>query len=355
MSDGSRWYTFPGVPRDNYIDIAKETVRVLNSRNIEDFGVSSDEINRWSDSSPTIGKFMEIVATETTNRRAASMITYKGKREHVWTLFCGPDHRHYDHTYLVVDGLCQDEKLRPLPNKLVSPEIGTSTAKYWREPAQWAKLVTTINFLDIRLINFSITAAVSAVLAYGEQELINSFKSVKIEDYKEEMPAEMLEGDVKFDQSLLDRRLQIQNVRDSLEKSNLFFLLRNIPAIPSKGAIQEQARTLAQYLHLMKVANVTTIHYCIGKALDELLRYYQYPGYIGIETETPLVPGQTDPKPDITIHTETDVYALEFHFFSKQFTSSEMSRYALRGVIDKYIKALPHLSSQLSQAYDRIG
>lgn len=350
----SRWYNFPGVKKEGYVDILRETVRVLNSQNIEDFGVSIDELNKWADKSPTIGRFMELVAAETTNRRVSSMITFKGKRERVWTLFCAPDYKHYDHTYLIVDGLCHDEKLRPSANKLISPEIDTSTAKYWREPSQWAKLVTTLNFLDIRLINFSITAVVSAVLAYGDADVVDSFKKAKIEDYKDDIPEEMLTGDVKLDLELVERRLQVQNVRASLEKSNLFYLLRGVPAVPSRGGNQEQTRTLAQYIHLVKNVSITEIHYCIGRALDELLRYYQFPGYVGIETETPLITNQSDPRPDVTIHTDTDIYALEFHFFSKQFTSSEVSRYTLRGVVDKYIKSLPYLNSQLVQAYDNL-
>jgi hypothetical protein len=350
----SRWYNFPGVKKEGYVDIVRETVRVLNSQNIEDFGVSTDELNKWAEISPTIGKFIELVATETTNRRASSMITFKGKRDHVWTLFCAPDYKHYDHTYLVLDGLCHDEKLHPSANKIISPEVDTSTAKFWREPAQWAKLVTTINFLDIRLINFSITAVVSAVLAYGDPETIESFKRAKIEDYKVDIPEEMLANDVKLDQTLLERRFQVQNVRSSLEKSNLFYLLRGMPAVPSRGGNQEQLRTLAQYIHLLKNVSLTEVHFCIGSALDELLRYYQFPGYIGIETETPLLSTQSDPRPDITIHTESDIYALEFHFFSKQFTSSEVSRYTLRSVVDKYIKSLPYLTSQLTQAYGKL-
>jgi len=56
---------------------------------------------------------------------------------------------------------------------------------------------------------------------------------------------------------------------------------------------------------------------------------------------------QSDPVPDITIHTDTDVYALEFHFLRKQVASSEIQRYALKNVIDKYMKGVPHLRSLL--------
>lgn len=60
-----------------------------------------------------------------------------------------------------------------------------------------------------------------------------------------------------------------------------------------------------------------------------------------------FVPGQSDPVPDITLHTEADVYALEFHFLRKQVASSEIQRYALKNVIDKYMKGVPHLRSLL--------
>lgn len=354
LYDGSRWYTFPGVPKTKFVDITRETVRVLNARNVEDFGVSSDELNQWVDKAPTIGRFMEMVASAATSRRAASAITIPGnRREHVWTVFCAPDYRHYDHTYLVIDGLCHDEKLRLSPTKLLPPDISTSTAKQWREASRWARLVTTINVLDVRLINFSITSTVACVLAYGDGTYIESFKSKTIQDYADSMPSEVLLN-AQLNTPLLERRQKTQNARLSVEQSNLFLLLRDMPALGARGGQSEQAKTLAQYLHLMNTVPVQHIHTCIGLALEELLNYIKYPGFIGVETETPLVEAQSDPQPDITIHTKTDVYALEFHFFSKQFTSSEISRYVLQSVLAKYMKSLPYLSSQLDREYGKL-
>lgn len=357
LYDGSRWYNFPGVPKHQFVDITKETVRVLNKQqNIEDFGVSIDEMNQWVGIAPTMGRFIEMVASAATSRRAASTIAVAGnRREHVWTVFCAPDHRHYDHTYLVIDGLCHDEKLRLSPSKLLSPEIDTTTAKQWREPNRWARLVTTVNFLDIRLINFSITSTVACVLAYGDDDYIESFKRKTFRDYENQIPREILAlSSTDLDTPLLDRRQKIQNARLSLENSNLYFLLRDVPALQARGGQSEQVRTLVQYMHLMKEVPVSHVHLCIGLALQDLLTYHRYPGYVGVETEQVLVEGQSDPKPDITIHTETDVYALEFHFFSKQFASSEVSRYVLERVIAKYMRSLPHLASQLDQRYGKL-
>jgi len=106
---------------------------------------------------------------------------------------------------------------------------------------------------------------------------------------------------------------------------------------------------LGQYLHLREVANESQLHLYIGQALQDLLEHTRFPSFKGVETEKPLVRNQKDPVPDIAVHTDKDIYALEFHFMRKQITSSEVSRYALMRVIDKYMKSLPYLSSQLDK------
>jgi hypothetical protein len=312
-----------------------------------DFGVSSDELKNWVATAPTIGRLIEILAGRISDIRGATTIPLEGKRDHVWVVLSGPDLRHFDHTYLVIDGLCQDEKLRISAAKLISPESDTSLAKHWRQPAQWARLVASINLLDIRLINLPIITVVTAALTYGDERLLQSFKKARLEDYKDEILKEMPGVVVDWNQPLAERRLQVQNARDSLERSNLFFLLRGTPAEPQKGGKSESVNVLAQYLHLRKETHESELHFFVGCALRDLLKYRQFPGLIGVQTEEPFLPGRTDPVPDITIRNDEDNYALEFHFMRKQFTSSEIARYSLKNVIEKYMRGLPYLSSIL--------
>ncbi len=352
LYEGSRWYNFPGVSRDKYIEIAEETVRTLNPPNILfDFGVSPEEVKGWVANAPTIGRFIEILANRISDRRRVTKITSKGKKEHVWIVYCSPDNRHYDHTYLVIDGLCQDEKLKVSPTKLIPPNSDTPLLKDWLQPAKWTKLVATRNYLDIRLINFPIITVVTSALVYGDEDLLQSFKDARLNDYREQIPEEMRIGSVDWEQPLAKRRLQVQNAIDSMERSNLFRLLKGMSAEPQKGGKPESALGLAQYLHLRHKTedNESHLHYYVGCALRDSLKYHQFPGLIGdgVETEEPLVEGQLSPKPDITVHTETDTYALEFHFTKQQITSSQVSTYALKNVIDKYMIGLPYLNSQL--------
>lgn len=355
LYEGSRWYTFPGVPREKFADVAAETVRTLNAPyTISDFGVGSDDIQNLALTAPTIGRFIETLANKISSRRSASRVSQSlsGKREHVWVVFCGPDFRHFDHTYLVLDGLCHDEKLRVSPAKLVAPDAQTSQAKHWRQGATWARLVATINFLDVRVINLPITTVVAAALAHGNQALLNSFKETRFESFRAQLEAEVSTEklrDFDWSQPLVDRRLGSQNARDSLERTNLWLLLRSLPAGPQKGGKTESINVLAQYLHLRDVTNESELHYYVGCTLRDLLKHNQFSGLIGdgVETETPMIPGQTDPVPDITVHTDSDTYALEFHFSRKQFASSEIARYALDNVIEKYMRSMPHLRAAL--------
>lgn len=354
LYEGSRWYNFPGVAREKFVDVAGETVRALNPpHSLTDFGVSADEIKAWAETAPTIGKYMETLASKISDRRTAARIPLAtGKRERVWIVYCGPDYRHFDHTYLVLNGLCQDDQLRVSPGKLIPPDTQTSQAKNWREHKMWAKLIATVNFLDVRLVNLPITTVVAAALAHGDEHLLNTFRETPISKYKEQIIGEVVldKADAfDWDQMLIERKLQSMNARESMERSNLFQLLRGLAAGPQKGGKTESINVLAQYLHLRDVATESELHYYIGCTLRDLLKYVQFNGLIGdgVETETPLVHGQTDPIPDVAIHTETDVYALEFHFLRKQFAASEVARYALEKVIRKYMISLPHLRSHL--------
>ena len=350
LYDGSRWYNFPGVSKTHYVSIVEETVRTLNPpHSLYDFGVSPDEVNMWVDTAPTIGRFIEILANQISNRRSASTISITGKKDHVWVVYCAPDLRHYDHTYLVLDGLCQDEKLRVSPAKLIPPDLDTSLAKQWRAPAQWAKMVATINFLDVRLVNLPIISVVTAALAYCDEDLLKAFKTARVSDYRKQISEAAIPVPDSFDwnQHLVERRLQAQNARESLERSNLFRLLRGTPAEPQKGGNPESAIVYAQYLFLRDQTQESRLHFYLGQALKDLLEYYRFPELLGVETETPLVQGQTDPVPDITVHTKDDTYALELHFRRDQFASSVIQRYAIENVIRKYMRGLPYLRSVL--------
>lgn len=346
---GSTWYNFPGVPKDKYIEIAEETVRVLNSPyTLVEFGVSSDEIKSWVDVAPTIGRFIEILANRVSDRRRRARLHLKGRREHIWIVYCSPNIRHYDHTFLVIDGLVQDEKLKVSPPKLITNSSDTLLATSWKQGSQWNKLVNTVNFLDVRLINMPIITTVAAALAYGDDLLLHSFKETPLSNYRDYITTEMGTTTADWNKSLSKRRLQSKNAIESLERTNLFRLLRGLPAEEQRGGVPESAIGIAQYRHLRDNTSENELHYYLGKALQDLLEYHQFPGFVGVETESHFVPDEASPIPDITIHTETDIYALEFHFLRKQITSSEMSRYALTNVIEKYMKGLSHLSSLLN-------
>jgi len=349
LYEGSRWYNYPSVDQVQYVEIAEGTVKALNPPHVlTDFGVSPDEVENWAKTAHTIGAFIEILASEASARRRRARIPLRGPREHVWVAYSSPDLRHYDHTFLVIDGLVQDEKLKASPNKLVPHSTDNTLAAFWRQGKEWEKLVATINFLDIRLVNLPITTVVTAALVYGDESLLQSFKDAQLNDYRESIPDEMRVQVSDWSQQLSARRLQTKNARDSMERANLFRLLRGMPAEPQKGGVPESPKLLAQYLHLRKKANERELHYYLGCTLNDLLQYHQFPGFIGIETEEPLIQGESSPVPDITVHTKTDVYALELHFRKQQIASSQVARYALRNVIEKYMKGLSHLRSQLA-------
>jgi hypothetical protein len=248
----------------------------------------------------------------------------------------------------VLDGLVQDDKLKVSPPKLITSSSDTTLAMHWRQGTQWNRLVNTVNFLDVRLINMPTITTVAAALAFGDNKLLQSFKNTNLSIYKQLITDELGSVDIDWSQPLAERRLQAKNAIESIERTNLFRLLRGLPAEEQRGGIPETPKLIAQYRHLRDNASETELHLYLGKALQGLLEYHQFPGFVGVETEQPFVSHEPSPIPDIIVHTDTDIYALEFHFLRKQITSSEMARYALTKVIEKYMKGLSHLSSLLS-------
>jgi energy-coupling factor transporter ATP-binding protein EcfA2 len=347
LYNGARWYDFPGVLKEQFIPIVEETVKALNPHHtLYDFLISPDEVQELVNVTPTIGRFIEVIAGKISERRESTRIVLKGKKQHIWVVFCNPDLRHYDHTFQLIQGLAQDETLRISPIKLVPPSAQTPIERDWKSPENWSKLVVALNFLDVRVINLPITTVVTSALTYADEELLRSFKSAVLSDYREQIVRENLDVD-NWAQPLSERRLQDKNARDSLARTNLYRLLRNMPSEPQKGGAYEQALLLAQYLHLLENTSESERHYYLGKAFDDLLRYHQLSGFIGVETEEPLIDGQREPQPDITIHTNTDVYALELHFQRKQIAASEARRYVINKITAGYMRSLRHVSSQL--------
>lgn len=348
LYEGSKWYRFPGVARDQYVEIAEETVRVLNAPyTLIEYGVSPDEVKTWSQSANTIGDYIATLANKIANRRRKARIPTRGTRERVWVVFCSPDNRHYDHTYHIIQGLVLDDSLRASSVKLVPPSSDAQLFKHWRTGIRWAQLLNAVNYLDLRLVNLPITTVVSAALAYGDDDLLQSFKDTSLEDYRSRIPDDMKTEEIDWTRRLSSRRLQAMNARDSMEGSNLARLLRGMPAEQLKGGNAESVLTLAQYLHLREKANEKQLHYYLGMTLRDLLAYQRVPGYRDVGTETPLVSGQVSPQPDITVYFDSDVYALELHFLRKQIVASEIQTYTLKNVLEKYMRDLPHLQSQL--------
>jgi len=353
LYEGSTWYTFPGVPQDKYLEVAEDTIRALNPPyNLYDYGVSKEIIRPWISVSPTLGRFFFTLGSHITNMQSIAF-EVRDRRHHVWTVFCAPDLRHYDHTYLTIRGLTTDDKLKVSPQNIV-PSPDTSDGILWQK--QWAKLVAAVNFLDVRLINFSITNLVTAVLAYGDEDILDSFKNARLKDYKDAIAPEIIYAEevnksIQWDSPLASRRLQKQNAQDSIKRSNLFNLLLSKSSDGQKGGNTESILSIAQYLHLRDYTEgrESELHYYIGCALQDLLKDEHFSGLVGVETESVLVANQSDPRADIAIYANDDVYALEFHFYRKQFAPSEISKYTLNNVISKYMKSLPHLRTQLDE------
>lgn len=348
---GSQWYDFPGVPKEDYIEIVEETVRSLNqSRNLRDFGVTDEEIKIWSDTSASIGEFIETLATKIANRRSALHISTHARKERLFIIFSCPEYMHYDKLYHLVYGLVKDNDLSVSPHKVINSGTENAQTRKWKDTGrEWAKFLAAIAFLDVRVINFPISTVVAAALAHGDDELLDSFKQTKLIEYKEKITKHYTKvDDLNWDEPLVSRQLTKENARKSLKGTNLYALLRQVNAEPRKGGNSEHPRSLAQYLHLRSQVHETHLHYYISLTLKDLFEHEKVLNFKDIASECPYpyIVGIKAPQPDITVYAEPKNYLLEFHFTDTPLASSQIARYAVRK-IETYMNDLAQLSSIL--------
>lgn len=346
---GSQWYEFPGVSKEQFSEIADETVRALNeSRTLTEYSVTPSELKVWSDTSNSIGSLLETLASKVSERRRTAKVSSRTRREKVWMVMVSPEYSQYDRLYHLVNGLVKNATFTIAQEKLLDTNNDNTRTRKWRnESREWLKFLTATTFLDVRIINFPIKTAVAAVQAFGEDSLLDKLKEAKLSDFKSEIVKSFGNlDDIDWETPLLKRKLTKENASRSIGRTNLYRLMRGLGADPTKGGNPESPLDFAQYRFLRDNISEGKFHYYIGLALKYMLETEKFPNLLDVATEHPYQPSQKAPTPDVTVYTGDTDYLLEFHFTNTPIASSQIASYTVNKV-EQYMTNLSHLRSLL--------
>ena len=261
-------------------------------------------------------------------------------------IFVSPEYGQYDRMYHVVNGFVKKSTtLQIAQEKLLDTNSDNTQTRKWRTSSEdWLKFMTATTFLDVRVIHVPIKTANAAVLAFGSPELLDKIKKMKLRSYRSTIEQYFRIRDIDWDQPLLKRKLTKENAGKSIGRTNLYRLLRGLPAEPTKGGNPESPLDFALYRYIRDEITETKFHYYIGLALKYHLETERFPNLLDVATEHSYLPYQQAPKPDVTVYTAETDYLLEFHFTNTPIAASQVATYTVNKV-EQYMTNLTHLRS----------
>lgn len=173
-------YSFTGLPKSAYFDVADITARSLNAgQGLEAFGLGNTVVQPMLQSSETISQFFGQLEAKSQELNNAFGDTLKERRlPSVWILVAGDDTRELS---LTVANLTQGtEKRIDIDRMIAVLDASDSTTGYlgeWRKRRH--QIAFLLRHLDVRLFELTPNVAVSAVRAFGDASVTEKLKKPK--------------------------------------------------------------------------------------------------------------------------------------------------------------------------------
>lgn len=164
-------YSFDGLPRESYTEVADITTRSLNAgENLESFGIGYDVAHELARRSDTIGEFYSRLNAMSAERNASTLRLLKTRvRPRVWVVVPGDDLKELDRT---VSNLTQGTRNRIDIDKIAefldNKENESAYLTDWR--ARRADMAYLMRILDVRLFELPPNAALAAIRCYGDEK-----------------------------------------------------------------------------------------------------------------------------------------------------------------------------------------
>lgn len=164
------YFIFSGPEKHQFVQIAKQTVQLLNhGKTLLDFGVTDETAADYIEKSNTIGEYLKLINAEV--RKNKRFVNNLHVKEHfkMWVIVLGKNEPSKD-----VEALTKGEFLDADIQRLLVSTEANIVQDIKKIPDKIALLA---NYLDTKIIYVSIVDALSIVRSYANDELIKIMKS----------------------------------------------------------------------------------------------------------------------------------------------------------------------------------
>lgn len=319
-------YNFQGIPKEVFYRVADITSINLNEgRNLESYNISELSTANILKKSETIGQFFSGLSEMSREKNESLERFLKDKKvPKVWILLPGDDAREIDHT---VRNLTRGIKYRlDIERILAALDDKKNVSAYlsdWRN--RRADASHLLHLLDVRLLPIPPSLSLSAIRAFGDDEIKANLKTKS-------------EGK--------------QKVIEEMKKSVLYQLLLNEVTSVDLSPRKTNEKTSAEYLRVQQDASKLDkkINEALGIALSET--FISEGIHIKLITERKCIEG-SNMKPDIQIHIDDNIICLEptwrtsgqeiksegIASKSNSLSTGHLQKYILEKVMD-YVKSI---------------
>jgi energy-coupling factor transporter ATP-binding protein EcfA2 len=193
-------YRFTGPSKSDFLDIADLTVRTLIGQSLEVFGISKEIAEPLAAHSETISEFYSRLEAKSAEISGLYRDLLKERRiPNIWILVAGDDSKDLNLTIAnLTQGTQNYVDIDQIISYLDHPELDAAYLKEWKK--RRSQVAFILRMLDVRVFELSPNASLSAVRAFGDEDLR---KTLKLPKASEAVAAETLRK-TSFIQAIID-------------------------------------------------------------------------------------------------------------------------------------------------------
>jgi len=235
---GEPIYRFGGPPKGKFLEIANNTIALLNQgENIHDLGISNARADEILEGTITIGSFLAKIRAELLSNQKMLQALVKSDRPRVWIVVLAANETDGD-----VDGLTRGTLYSADIDRMLSVTQANIVEELKQYPEKLGMLGT---YLDARILHFPIVSALSAVRSYAQAELQGKMKD-----------ANML---TSAEPDTLNR----------LKETSVYSSFKNLPIGARKVGGKPGSNTVASFQKLTAIASKDDVQ--LNRAIAEAL------------------------------------------------------------------------------------
>ncbi|MFD0914276.1 hypothetical protein [Methylophilus luteus] len=298
-------YIFKGPEKQEYLNIAKNTIALLNQgENIHDLGISNDRANELVSNSKTIGELLVKIRSELLSNQKTLKALSKTERCRVWIVILAGNEPDSD-----IDAITRGTMYSADVDRMLSVTNANIVHELKTHPEKIGMIGT---YFDARILHIPILAALAAVRSYADQKLKNTMKNMGM-------------------QVISDKK-----VKDRFSETGLVYSFKNKPIGSRKVGGKVGSNSTAAFEKLTTIASNDDVS--LNKALAECLKDM---GLIKSYTYEEDFGGRLTRRTDIVAVTDEYTVRLEI-MWRKKTGRAEISNYALTKLYN-YGKAVGYL------------